>query len=363
MRNHSHPSHISQDISNCEITGGACLLESHNDLPAGKGYIIESCSFTLTTAYRGNGGSISLIGSSPNHTSTTLTINCCTFSNCVVNTANDDGNGGGAIYVSEVPNVAIYSSLFSSCACYSSNRCDGGAIELWIITAQPLVVGCIFHTCSAADDGGAVSIWYADGNTDIFVCDECRFFSGTAGGAAGCLIVFNCECRTCSNCLFADSSAHDGGAIYTWFSSYPSGRYLGQFCFFKSNSVTILSHGNDIALKNYYPNSTNNPIHQCISTCPFSRVSYYNGGWCNTDENWLPHGCDKFSDQIARSIQWMTLLTTVHLYIFKAEYSYVICCFFFFLVLFFFSGINIDYHEVIPVHTIRVELLLNRIGK
>ena len=192
--------------------------------------------------------------------------------------------------MNSISKIEVFSSSFVSCACYSTNEGDVGAIELWIISSQPLVSRCLFISCSAADDGGAVSIWHADGDTNVFVCDECRFFSGTAGGAAGCLIVFNCDCRTCSNCLFADSTAYDGGAIYTWYSSYPSGRYLVQFSFFKSNSGYTSVRGHDVALDNCLPNSSNNPIHHCFSTTSSGRVAYLYGQWYNTDQNWLPQG-------------------------------------------------------------------------
>ena len=241
------------------------------------------------TSNPGNGGAISF----SNQASGILTVSHCSFFSCTctITSTRDDECGGGAIYVNSISKVEVSSSLFSSCACYSSKGCDGGAIELYIISSQPLVTGCIFHSCSAPDDGGEVSIWRARGNTDIFLCDECRFFSGRAGGAAGCLIVVSCESRVCSNCVFADSTAYDGGAVYiSSSSSFPSGRYLLQFCFFKDNSVSISTRGNDVALENCMPNSTNNPIHHCFSTTPSGRVSYLNGQWYNTDENWLPQG-------------------------------------------------------------------------
>ena len=102
------------------------------------------------------------------------------------------------------------------------------------------------------------------------------------------MIVWGSDCRACSNCLFSDSVAGCAGAVYVYSSSYPSGRYLVQFSFFKSNSVSVSVRGNDLVLAEFLPNSTNNPIQHCISTCPSGRVSYYYGAWYNTDENWLP---------------------------------------------------------------------------
>ena len=252
-----------------DLSGTTCCLFTNTD------FVSCTCS--------GNGGAISF----SNAASGTLTVSWCFFSSCTCTTTStrEDECGGGAIYVNSVSKVVVSSSLFSSCACYSSNGCDGGAIELWSISFQPLISICIFNLCRAADDGGALSIWESSG-LNPFVCTDCTFLSCNCGGTGGCLIMWgNSEEFKGCNMLFASGRAAHGGAFATSSSSsHPNYEIL--FCFFLRNTA---SSGNDI-LFSVLPSDL--PILHCLSTSDPQRIAYWqNKNTFSVDySNWLPIG-------------------------------------------------------------------------
>ena len=205
--------------------------------------------------------------------------------------------------MNSVSKVVVSSSSFSSCACYSNNGCDGGAIEIWKITTQPLVRGCLFLSCYADDDGGALSLWNSSAS-DPFVCTDCRFISCSVpnsdrshapGGGAVCLWD-NSNILKCSNILFSANEGCYGGALCPDH-NYPSQSYPFRLSFFNKNTGT---YGNDVLLDSFDLSKGCIFLH-CFSTVDSNRVccTQYNTDTekyeiFSVDPDWLPQGSISF---------------------------------------------------------------------
>ena len=264
----------SDSNTDCTSSYEGCLFYDSNPLPdsLSSSASFSQCIFLKLSSYT-NGGAISF----SNKASGTLTISHCSFYSCSCSRAGgeQDGNGGGAIYSSDVSTVEICSSSFISCACDGYNGCDGGAIELWIITSYPLLSQCNFLFCHANDDGGSLSIWKANANNHI-VCTDSSFLHGYSGDGGGAFTLWdNSELIKGSNLLFCNNHCSAGGAYENNACSTPPD-YLLSFCFFQGNTAT---YGSDASLPCA---SSDDLFFHCFSNSEETRI--YPGN----HEDWLP---------------------------------------------------------------------------
>ena len=272
-----------------EQTDGRCAYHSKLTLSGSSPFVFTDTDF-IRCSNNGNGGAISF----QNQVSGILTVSRCAFYSCTCTTSgSDDGNGGGAIYANNIAKVTIFATSFLSCACYSLNGCDGGAIELWKISSQPMITDCHFILCHADDDGGAVSIWNSSA-TNTVICTDCRFLSCSVPDdntvqlwpwAGGIMLWNNNNILRFSNILFVENKGYYGGAFAT--NSYGSSpNYLLTFCFFTKNSGTF---GNDVGFAYFQPSNTTALFLCCYSTSASKRVCYYyDPQYYITDVVWLP---------------------------------------------------------------------------
>ena len=226
-----------------------------------------SCIFTNLIAFGYSGGAIYFADQSEG----TLTVTNCFFEHCEVSISQGNGNGGGAIYAGSVSKVNIVCSSFIRCRCNNTNRSDGGAIGLYNILTHPRVTACTLLFCMAEDDGGAMSLWSSSGDANQLFCDQSFFLQNTASGSTdpggGCIILYHSTALPCSNCLFCDSTAFYGGALYLNCSIYLDNNYTVRFCFFCRNSA---AQANDIY---FYSALSDSPLIHCFSTSSSTRLS------------------------------------------------------------------------------------------
>ena len=214
MRKHSDLFHTSHNISNCEINGGTYNLRSHNDLPAGKSYIIESCSFTLTSTYGGNGGSIYLTGTSANKELTSLHIKGCTFTLCTLKKVSAK-LAGGAIYCQTVGSVEIIDSFFDTCGDLT-NVYRGGGVDFESVSS-PHVIGCTFISCKSTEDAGGLAL-FSCGNNVYDICTQgTSFISCECPNSSGAYEFQLNKCKICSSCLYCRCTSNGGGASWIRF--------------------------------------------------------------------------------------------------------------------------------------------------
>ena len=275
VRKHSDLFHTSHNISNCEINGGTYNLRSHNDLPAGKSYSSESCSFTLTTAYRGNGGSICLTGTSANKESTSLIIKGCIFTSCSLVRVSSY-SCGGAVYCSNGQRVEIIDSFFDRCG-DATNVDQAGGVDL-VFVSVPLLRDCTFSVCKSKEDAGGFGLYFCGNAVDWFPVQECRFLSCYCKDSSGAYEYNNNSCRVCSSCLYCScTSEGSGGASWIYFVRKPvfneiafslyhnGGSLWGKDLFFNDAKINVISHsfttstGTDRVytvenINNHYPN-------------------------------------------------------------------------------------------------------------
>ena len=267
--------HSSRLISNCEITGGKCNPQSHNDLPAGKSYTIESCSFTQLSAYKGNGSSIYIYGNSGNKESTSLTINKCTFTSCsLIKVLSYPA--GGAIYCYMIKSVEIKETLFSSCGDLT-HVYRGGAVDIESVSS-PLVKECSFIFCTSKMDAGGLGV-FGCGNSNSFCVQDSVFVYCDCPDSSGAFEFHTTNSTMCSSCLYSKCTSIKGGASWVYFHRTYSSNEI-SFSLYHGN-------GNERGKDLFFSDATSTVISHSFTTSSGTGRVYREKGTTNADA-WLP---------------------------------------------------------------------------
>ena len=203
------------------------------------------CTFISCTSDQ-SGGAISFSES----TSGTLTVQYCLFHTCIADIDDQNGSGGGAIYVSTGTLFSVSSSDFIRC----STPTYGGAIFAYNQCSFVDESFCTFISCTAFG-GGGVQLWLGPSShtsSCVFLCCEVSY----SGGG-----IYNNHNTappiTISNSLFKGNTAlysnatGDGVRGGGGFEDYGTGSYESHysFSFFTENSAPN-GAGHDITKPN-----------------------------------------------------------------------------------------------------------------
>ena len=210
-----------------------------------------------------------------------LNVKDCFFERCEVKISQGNGNGGGAIYCRAASAVHISSSEFLSCLCNTTDNSDGGAIEMWEISSQPIISQCTFIFCQSDDDGGALSVWKSQAINKC-ICKDSVFLCGSCEDCGGGIIFWNNDdVLKCSNALFTDNEGLYGGSYANNIITQTQ-NYLLSFCFFMNNAA---KYGNDVYFDYSLPDT---PLLHCFSTATEKSVCYLDGHFIYNFDDWLP---------------------------------------------------------------------------
>lgn len=131
---------------------------------------------------------------------------------------------GGAVF--NHADAGVVSSVFSSCH-FTNNKANNasGAIQNFVINGGEnslVFLSCFFSSNSSGSDAGAMSIYSADGTTDVHI-NNCQFTDNRATSNGGAIYINSAQ-MVSSNMVSIDSSTFtgnlamggDGGAIDVW---------------------------------------------------------------------------------------------------------------------------------------------------
>jgi hypothetical protein len=248
--------------------GGGAMLIAFNS-PTIENCVFKNCSSSANYG----GGALCIEQANP------LIVNCI-FENCSSTGANSDG---GAISLSDSPNVTIQACSFHQC---SASR-NGGALKIGFdgdTTSSAQVIQCAFRENNAPDNGGAISVEFGKGAT----ITACAFLGNSAGEEGGAIYEDAPPLQVGSSTFVGNSAGDEGGAIADFGGNFSltnctvvnnSGYYWGggvDVAYVSANIVNCILRGNQNPGKNSANQIENNNASLTVS---YSDVQ---GGWTGT---------------------------------------------------------------------------------
>ena len=223
-----------------------------------------------------------------------ITVNSCIFNKCnstKPNTSSSHSYNGGAIFVSGITELIVFSSTFFHCCAPQNNHDNGGSggIFAYDIKTTIWISSSHFISCFTGSSGGGAylsSIKASDvGPQSITSCSyiQCTGYGITPDGG-GLSLSYSDYTLGTSSCLFcscATVGCFDGGLYFTFNAN--SDPYPICFCFFNGNSA---SQGADVYLMNH---SGSNPILHSFTTTD-AQYTVYPSHWdaAQKQDDWLP---------------------------------------------------------------------------